>query len=77
MLYWIYEQWEQARISGADWADAFSFLNILQYITVRAGLATVLSFLLIFFFEIQILEISFLGLTATNQMPKLKKRTAN
>ena len=50
MLYWIYEQWEQARISGADWADAFSFLNILQYITVRAGLATLLSFVLIYIF---------------------------
>lgn len=50
MLYWIYEQWEQARISGADWADAFSFLNILQYITVRAGLATLLSFVLIYLF---------------------------
>ena len=50
MLYWIYEQWEQARTSGADWAEAFSFLNILQYITVRAGLATLLSFLLIYSF---------------------------
>ena len=47
MLYWLYEQWEQARASGADWAEAFSFLNILQYITVRAGLATICSFLLI------------------------------
>ena len=47
MLYWLYEQWEQARISGAGWADALSFLNILQYITVRAGLATMVSFLLI------------------------------
>ena len=47
MLYWLYEQWEQARVSGAGWADVFSFLNILQYITVRAGLATLLSFLMI------------------------------
>ena len=47
MLYWLYEHWQQARDSGAGWADSLSFLNILQYITVRAGLATVLSFLLI------------------------------
>ncbi|HJM63783.1 MAG: phospho-N-acetylmuramoyl-pentapeptide-transferase [Roseibacillus sp.] len=47
MFYWLYEQWEQARASGAGWADPFSFLNILQYITVRAGLATILSFLFI------------------------------
>jgi len=50
MFYWLYEQWEQARASGAGWADLFSFLNILQYITVRAGLATILSFLLILIF---------------------------
>ena len=47
MLYWLYEHWEQASTSGAGWADPWSFLNILQYITVRAGLATILSFLLI------------------------------
>ena len=50
MLYWLYEHWEQARASGAGWADPLSFLNILQYITVRAGLATILSFLLICIF---------------------------
>ena len=50
MLYWIYQQWEEARAAGAGWADAFSFLRILQYITVRAGMATVLAFLLIFVF---------------------------
>ncbi len=50
MLYWLYEQWEQARASGAGWAETFSFLNILQYITVRAGLATICSFLLICLF---------------------------
>lgn len=50
MFYWLYEQWEQARASGAGWADPFSFLNILQYITVRAGLATILSFLVILIF---------------------------
>ena len=47
MLYWLYEHWEQARASGAGWADPLSFLNILQYITVRAGLATILSLSLI------------------------------
>ncbi len=50
MFYWLYEQWEQARASGAGWADPFSFLNILQYITVRAGLAAILSFLVILAF---------------------------
>ena len=50
MLYWIYQQWEEARASGAGWADSFSFLRILQYITVRAGMATILAFLLIFVF---------------------------
>ena len=50
MLYWLYEQWEQARASGAGWAETFSFLNILQYITVRAGLAPIRPFLLICLF---------------------------
>lgn len=50
MLFWLYEIWEQARANGAGWAETFSFLNILQYITVRAGLATILSFLIIFVF---------------------------
>lgn len=50
MLYAIYKIWEKAAASGADWAETFSFLRILQYITVRAGLATVISFLLIFIF---------------------------
>ncbi len=49
MLYWLYEIWEKANASGADWAHSFRFLNILQYITVRAGLATGFSFLLILF----------------------------
>ena len=46
MLYWIYEFWSQAEQSGAGWADQFSFLRLLGYITVRAGLATLLSFLM-------------------------------
>ena len=50
MLYWIYQQWEEARAAGAGWAESFSFLRILQYITVRAGMAAVMGFLLIFIF---------------------------
>ena len=50
MLHWLYELWEEARLAGAGWAETFSFFRIFQYITVRAGLATVLSFLLIFVF---------------------------
>ena len=50
MLYAIFKFWEKAAAGGADWAETFSFLRIFQYITVRAGLATVISFLLIFVF---------------------------
>ncbi|MGE9268625.1 MAG: phospho-N-acetylmuramoyl-pentapeptide-transferase [Verrucomicrobiales bacterium] len=50
MLYWIYQHWNEARLAGADWAETFSFLRLLGYITVRAGVACVLSFLLIYFF---------------------------
>ena len=50
MLYAIFKIWEKAAANGADWAETFSFLRIFQYITVRAGLATVISFLLIFVF---------------------------
>ncbi|MEO1834606.1 MAG: phospho-N-acetylmuramoyl-pentapeptide-transferase [Akkermansiaceae bacterium] len=50
MLYAIFKIWEKAAANGADWAEGFSFLRIFQYITVRAGLATVISFLLIFVF---------------------------
>jgi phospho-N-acetylmuramoyl-pentapeptide-transferase len=46
MLYWIYQLWESANESGEGWADTFSFLRLFGYITVRAGLATVLAFLL-------------------------------
>ncbi|MCX8238334.1 MAG: phospho-N-acetylmuramoyl-pentapeptide-transferase [Akkermansiaceae bacterium] len=44
MLYWIYQIWHDAKESGAAWADTFSFLNLFGYITVRAGLATVIAF---------------------------------
>jgi phospho-N-acetylmuramoyl-pentapeptide-transferase len=46
MLHWIYQIWHEADQAGAAWADTFSFLRLLGYITVRAGLATVVSFLL-------------------------------
>lgn len=46
MLYWIYQIWKKAEESGSDWAETFSFLRILGYISVRAGLATLLAFLL-------------------------------
>ena len=48
MLYWIYQIWKKAEESGADWAETFSFLRILGYISVRAGLATLIAFLLTF-----------------------------
>ena len=44
MLYWIYQIWRDAKESGVAWADTFSFLNLFGYITVRAGLATVIAF---------------------------------
>jgi phospho-N-acetylmuramoyl-pentapeptide-transferase len=46
MLYWIYQFWAEAERAGAGWAETFSFLRILQYITVRAGLATLVAFLI-------------------------------
>jgi phospho-N-acetylmuramoyl-pentapeptide-transferase len=46
MLYWIYELWHSANDAGAAWADSFSFLRLFGYITVRAGMATLLAFLL-------------------------------
>ncbi|MFT6180017.1 MAG: phospho-N-acetylmuramoyl-pentapeptide-transferase [Akkermansiaceae bacterium] len=46
MLYWIFEFWRDADKAGAAWAENFSFLRLLGYITVRAGLATAISFLL-------------------------------
>jgi len=44
MLYWIYEFWRDAKLSGAEWAHHLRVLNLLQYITIRAGLATLLTF---------------------------------
>ena len=46
MLYWIYEEWRAAFQEGAPWAVSLKFLNLLQYITFRAALATILSFVL-------------------------------
>ncbi len=49
MLYWIYEIWKRALEEGETWAHAFRFLNLFGYITPRAGLATLMSFLLTLF----------------------------
>lgn len=46
MLYVIYEWWHAALQDGAKWAETFSFLNILQYLTVRAALACMMTFML-------------------------------
>ncbi|MFP6857372.1 MAG: phospho-N-acetylmuramoyl-pentapeptide-transferase [Roseibacillus sp.] len=56
MLYWLYEIWQEAHASGAKWAETFSFLNLFSYITVRAGLATLISFLLIFLFGSRVIR---------------------
>lgn len=44
MLYWIYEIWNRANEAGEAWAHAFRFLNLLQYLSVRAGLAAITTF---------------------------------
>jgi len=46
MLYWIYEYWLEALKSGAEWADTMSFLRLLGYVTVRAGLACMMTFMI-------------------------------
>ena len=51
MLYWIYEWWQAAHLreiaEGKEgWAHMFSFLNLLQYITFRAALGSLMAFLL-------------------------------
>ena len=46
MLYWIYQNWKEAFDQGADWAQSLTFLNLLGYITFRAALATILSFVI-------------------------------
>lgn len=43
MLYWIYTLWKDAQTAGEGWAETFSFLNLFGYITVRAGLATLIA----------------------------------
>lgn len=45
MLYSIYNFWQEANASGEEWAHSFRILNLLQYITLRAGLACILTFL--------------------------------
>lgn len=51
MLYWIYEWWRAAfeaeKLTGGEgWAHTLSFLNLLQYITFRAALGSLMAFLL-------------------------------
>ncbi len=50
MLYWIYQYWNEAHVAHAAWAESFSFLRLLGYITVRAALACAFSFGLIYLF---------------------------
>lgn len=44
MLYLIYQWWNEANLTGASWAETFSFLNIFKYLTVRAALACLIAF---------------------------------
>ena len=46
MLYWIYEYWNSANQAGAEWAHHMRVLNLLQYLTIRAGIACLLTFVL-------------------------------
>lgn len=46
MLYWIYEYWLKEFKAGSGWADTMSFLRLFGYVTVRAGLACVMTFVL-------------------------------
>lgn len=46
MLYWIYEQWHSALLEGEGWAQNFRVLNLFKYITLRAGLACLITFVL-------------------------------
>ncbi len=46
MLYWIFKNWQSAFEAGEAWAESFSFLRLLGYITLRAGLAAAIAFLL-------------------------------
>lgn len=46
MLYWIYEYWLEQFKAGAEWADTMSFLRLFGYVTVRAGFACMLTFIL-------------------------------
>ena len=44
MLYWIFKFWQEAFEAGESWAETFSFLRLLGYITLRAGLAAAIAF---------------------------------
>lgn len=44
MLYWIYEIWMRAEETGESWAETFSFLRLFKYLSIRGGLAALLTF---------------------------------
>lgn len=44
MLYWIYELWLKANEAGESWAESFSFLRLFKYLSIRGGLAALLTF---------------------------------
>ena len=44
MLYWIYEIWMKAEAAGEGWAETFSFLRLFKYLSVRGGLAALMTF---------------------------------
>lgn len=46
MLYWIFQFWQSAFEAGEAWAESLSFLRLLGYITLRAGLAAAIAFAL-------------------------------
>ena len=46
MLYWIYEMWQDALSSGAEWAHNLRVLNLLGSITIRAAIACLMTFIL-------------------------------
>ena len=50
MLYWIYEYWNAANQAGDAWAHNLRVLNLLQYLTIRAGIACLLTFVLSVFY---------------------------
>ncbi len=46
MLYLIYEFWARASVAGDSWAESWSFLRLFKYLSIRGGLAALITFLL-------------------------------